>query len=83
LPFPSEEGADDVLTSLPSSDGSRQQSEADSRLAQARARMAPIDPSSALVVRNSKFKAAEAPKPEWHAPWKLFRVISGHNGWVR
>ena len=22
-------------------------------------------------------------KPEWHAPWKLFRVISGHLGWVR
>ena len=19
----------------------------------------------------------------WHAPWKLFRVISGHGGWVR
>jgi len=23
------------------------------------------------------------PKPDWHAPWKLFRVISGHTGWVR
>ena len=23
------------------------------------------------------------PKPNWHAPWKLFRVISGHTGWVR
>lgn len=22
-------------------------------------------------------------KPEWHAPWKLMRVISGHMGWVR
>ena len=22
-------------------------------------------------------------KPEWHPPWKLFRVISGHLGWVR
>ena len=22
-------------------------------------------------------------KPEWHAPWKLYRVISGHQGWVR
>ena len=21
--------------------------------------------------------------PEWHAPWKLMRVISGHTGWVR
>lgn len=22
-------------------------------------------------------------KPEWHAPWQLMRVISGHLGWVR
>jgi len=22
-------------------------------------------------------------KPTWHAPWKLMRVISGHQGWVR
>ena len=23
------------------------------------------------------------PKPRWHPPWKLYRVISGHTGWVR
>lgn len=23
------------------------------------------------------------PKPEWHKPWKLHKVISGHLGWVR
>lgn len=23
------------------------------------------------------------PRPAWHAPWKLYRVISGHLGWVR
>jgi len=28
-------------------------------------------------------KASSMPKPQWHAPWKLFRVISGHMGWVR
>jgi hypothetical protein len=22
-------------------------------------------------------------RPEWHAPWKLMRVISAHSGWVR
>lgn len=22
-------------------------------------------------------------RPDWHAPWKLMRVISGHIGWVR
>lgn len=25
----------------------------------------------------------DIPKPEWHAPWKLMRVLSGHEGWVR
>lgn len=28
-------------------------------------------------------KAPTIPKPNWHAPWKLYRVISGHLGWVR
>jgi pleiotropic regulator 1 len=28
-------------------------------------------------------RATEVPKPKWHAPWKLKRVISGHLGWVR
>lgn len=28
-------------------------------------------------------KASAIPRPKWHAPWKLYRVISGHLGWVR
>ncbi|KFD68524.1 hypothetical protein M514_09369, partial [Trichuris suis] len=28
-------------------------------------------------------KAAVAVKPMWHPPWKLYRVISGHTGWIR
>ncbi|GMT09304.1 hypothetical protein PFISCL1PPCAC_601, partial [Pristionchus fissidentatus] len=28
-------------------------------------------------------KAPMMVKPQWHAPWKLYRVISGHTGWVR
>ncbi|KAF0689402.1 Aste57867_19164 [Aphanomyces stellatus] len=36
--------------------------------------------STALVRRR---QAAEVPKPTWHAPWKLKRVIAGHLGWVR
>ncbi|XP_012277006.1 pleiotropic regulator 1 [Orussus abietinus] len=28
-------------------------------------------------------KAPSMTKPKWHAPWKLYRVISGHLGWVR
>ena len=27
--------------------------------------------------------ASKWPRPKWHAPWKLYRVISGHMGWVR
>ncbi|CAL4183359.1 unnamed protein product, partial [Meganyctiphanes norvegica] len=28
-------------------------------------------------------RAPTMPRPKWHAPWKLARVISGHLGWVR
>ncbi|GIZ39936.1 hypothetical protein CKM354_000329800 [Cercospora kikuchii] len=34
---------------------------------------------SSLVRRDT----VRQQKPQWHAPWKLFRVISGHLGWVR
>ncbi|KAK3507747.1 hypothetical protein QTP70_035010, partial [Hemibagrus guttatus] len=34
---------------------------------------------TALIPR----KAPTMPKPQWHPPWKLYRVISGHLGWVR
>lgn len=37
-------------------------------------------PSSSSLVRR---QAVQQPKPEWHAPWRLMRVISGHLGWVR
>lgn len=36
-------------------------------------------PASSLVRRDT----VRQQKPQWHAPWKLFRVISGHLGWVR
>ncbi|KAL8929800.1 MAG: hypothetical protein Q9208_000944 [Pyrenodesmia sp. 3 TL-2023] len=36
-------------------------------------------PSTSLVRRENMLQ----PKPDWHAPWKLMRVISGHLGWVR
>ncbi|XP_038056336.1 pleiotropic regulator 1-like [Patiria miniata] len=35
--------------------------------------------SGAIVPR----KAPTMPKPQWRPPWKLYRVISGHIGWVR
>jgi len=36
-------------------------------------------PSGSLVRRQ----IPRAQRPNWHAPWKLMRVISGHLGWVR
>ena len=45
------------------------------------------DNNKALLAANTKpvvpRKAQIMPKPRWHAPWKLYRVISGHLGWVR
>lgn len=40
-----------------------------------------IVPSQQLQLQPKK--APTIPKPKWHAPWKLARVISGHLGWVR
>lgn len=42
-------------------------------------RINPPAPGSAL----SNITPIQYVKPEWHAPWKLMRVISGHTGWVR
>uniref|UniRef100_A0A069DUN3 Pleiotropic regulator 1 n=1 Tax=Panstrongylus megistus TaxID=65343 RepID=A0A069DUN3_9HEMI len=39
----------------------------------------PVHQTSSIIPR----KAPAMPKPKWHAPWKLYRVISGHLGWVR
>jgi pleiotropic regulator 1 len=36
--------------------------------------------SRAIIARR---EPARVPEPKWHAPWKLRRVISGHQGWVR
>ena len=36
-------------------------------------------PSTSLVRKQT----VHQPRPDWHAPWKLMRVISGHLGWVR
>lgn len=34
-------------------------------------------------IANLMRKAPTMPKPKWHPPWKLYRVIAGHLGWVR
>lgn len=39
---------------------------------------------SSNALANLEFKSrGEDAKPVWHPPWKLMRVIAGHQGWVR
>mmetsp|Transcript_43860 Transcript_43860/g.138850 ORF Transcript_43860/g.138850 Transcript_43860/m.138850 type:complete len:501 (+) Transcript_43860:1232-2734(+) len=42
-----------------------------------------VPPGSTRLVPRRREARHDLPKPEWHAPWKLMRVISGHLGWVR
>ncbi|CAL1413229.1 unnamed protein product [Linum trigynum] len=48
-----------------------------------------VIPASSSSSRNFSTSAiieripSRWPRPEWHAPWKNYRVISGHLGWVR
>lgn len=40
------------------------------------------DPSQTVQI-IPRTNRPEVPKPVWHPPWKLMRVMSGHEGWVR
>jgi pleiotropic regulator 1 len=40
------------------------------------------DPAAKVQIVPARARP-EIPKPVWHAPWKLMRVISSHEGWVR
>mmetsp|Transcript_27344 Transcript_27344/g.63059 ORF Transcript_27344/g.63059 Transcript_27344/m.63059 type:complete len:493 (-) Transcript_27344:53-1531(-) len=45
---------------------------------------APPAPATKDIVKVNNIRARpQIPKPVWHPPWKLMRVISGHEGWVR
>eukprot|EP01116_Phalansterium_solitarium_P022789 TRINITY_DN765_c0_g1_i2.p1 TRINITY_DN765_c0_g1~~TRINITY_DN765_c0_g1_i2.p1 ORF type:complete len:527 (-),score=199.21 TRINITY_DN765_c0_g1_i2:2823-4403(-) len=74
-----------MLDSLPTKPAGRQAAVVSSSIVQYREaagiveRHAPPTKSRALVVKNPYL----AVKPDWHPPWKLMRVISGHLGWVR
>ncbi|KAI8629303.1 putative pre-mRNA splicing protein [Xylariaceae sp. FL1651] len=35
------------------------------------------------ALSTARTQATHQTKPDWHPPWKLMRVISGHLGWVR
>ncbi|CAN7061649.1 unnamed protein product [Brassica oleracea var. botrytis] len=39
--------------------------------------------SSERNVSTCALMPSRWPRPEWHAPWKNYRVIQGHLGWVR
>ncbi|KAK4230709.1 putative pre-mRNA-splicing factor prp46 [Podospora fimiseda] len=39
------------------------------------------EPQNSLTRRQDNI--LQQPRPDWHPPWKLARVISGHLGWVR
>ncbi|CAG0892163.1 unnamed protein product [Cyprideis torosa] len=44
----------------------------------------PSQQKALLPLTIQQKQASQAmPKPQWHPPWKLMRVISGHIGWVR
>lgn len=47
----------------------------------------PAPVSQAVVLAQQQAltfrRAPSIPKPQWHPPWKLYRVVSGHLGWVR
>ena len=40
-------------------------------------------PNNHMTLTTRGGQSFQQPKPEWHPPWKLMRVISGHLGWVR
>ncbi|KAI1079395.1 WD40 repeat-like protein [Whalleya microplaca] len=41
------------------------------------------DNTASQALSAARAQATHQIKPEWHPPWKLMRVISGHLGWVR
>ncbi|RKP03715.1 hypothetical protein CXG81DRAFT_29198 [Caulochytrium protostelioides] len=40
-------------------------------------------PEASVVALIRIAPQRRVPKPQWHAPWKLMRVMSGHLGWAR
>ncbi|KAI2463656.1 WD40 repeat-like protein [Annulohypoxylon bovei var. microspora] len=39
--------------------------------------------TSSEILNVARAQVTHQVKPDWHPPWKLMRVISGHLGWVR
>ncbi|XP_034043304.1 LOW QUALITY PROTEIN: pleiotropic regulator 1 [Thalassophryne amazonica] len=87
---PSEAGVHSTALALPPSQVRQEASRTAASVAEIHRHVGGAERSSAVSLmegggtRNSLMrKAPVMPKPQWHPPWKLFRVISGHLGWVR
>jgi len=79
-----EDARERILNNLPQSAPKKGASTTSSSLVQYQGTAGALDrfnapsKSKALALRNPYAEM----KPEWHAPWKLKTVISGHLGWV-
>ena len=72
---------EDIAESTPSRSGPGQQTNALVHVRRpAAAQNGTRNPGQQLVRAQD---VLSAPRPDWHPPWKLMRVISGHLGWVR
>uniref|UniRef100_A0A8C8DJJ9 Pleiotropic regulator 1 n=1 Tax=Oryzias sinensis TaxID=183150 RepID=A0A8C8DJJ9_9TELE len=87
---PSESGIHSLALALPPSQARQESSRTAATVAEIRRGAERAHAQSTLLLegggtRNSNLlrRTPVMPKPQWHPPWKLFRVISGHLGWVR
>ncbi|GLJ44330.1 hypothetical protein SUGI_0928230 [Cryptomeria japonica] len=83
--LPKDEGRESAIVAIPSQLQTRFGDGKSIAIAGAGAAISGVEtseryqPSAAIMKRlPSKW-----PRPVWHPPWKNFRVISGHLGWVR
>uniref|UniRef100_A0A674NLR9 Pleiotropic regulator 1 n=1 Tax=Takifugu rubripes TaxID=31033 RepID=A0A674NLR9_TAKRU len=87
---PSEAGVHSMALALPPSQAKQEAIRTAASVTDIHRHIGGAERASALSImeggttRNSLVrKVPTIPKPQWHPPWKLFRVISGHLGWVR
>lgn len=74
-------GSDEAATAGSSAAAARAQAQTEAALKRAGAMAdAARGASRAMAGRGA---ARAVPVPQWHAPWKLMRVVTGHTGWVR
>ncbi|KAK5582568.1 hypothetical protein RB653_004153 [Dictyostelium firmibasis] len=76
---------DNIIKSLPKQDEKRRRINDDDKSSQITIYNKPntdnINNGNRALI--NQYEPLTYTKPEWHPPWKLMRVISGHTGWVR